>query len=133
MPCFQLYPRPSRSRDARCSGGKMTCCTRESEISSQLYLIHRWNISLQTTRLIADKLFVEVSAQVSQQPSAYLDRNANLNQKKRVKYGDFPDKNQSFRFFVRSSHCCKLHEAPKQPTSSMNRSCRVLSREPLYE
>ena len=24
MLCFQLYPRPSRPRDARCSGGKMS-------------------------------------------------------------------------------------------------------------
>ena len=31
--------------------------------------------SLSTTRLIADELFVEVSAQVSQQPSTNLDRN----------------------------------------------------------
>ena len=45
MLCFQLYPRPFRARDAHCSGGKMIYCTREPEISSKLYLIHRWNIS----------------------------------------------------------------------------------------
>ena len=32
----------------------------------------------QTTRLIADELFVEVSAQISQEPRTNLDRNVNL-------------------------------------------------------
>ena len=47
MLCFQLYPRPSRLRGARCSGGKMTYCTREPKILSKLHLIHMhpWNIS----------------------------------------------------------------------------------------
>ena len=47
MLCFQLYPRPSRLRDARCSGGKVTCCTRKLKILSKQHLIHMhpWNIS----------------------------------------------------------------------------------------
>ena len=41
-----------------------------------------------------------------------------------VKYGDFPDQRQSFRFFARSL-------APKQTTSSLDWSGRGLSREPF--
>ena len=113
MLCFQLYPcRPSRTRDARCSVGEITCCTREPEISSELHLI---------LRLFADELFSEVSAQVSQQPNTNLDRNINLKRKR----------SQSFRIFARSSHCRKLREALKQTTSSLDGTGRELSREPF--
>ena len=50
MLCFQLYPRPSRTRDARYSVREMTCCTREPEISSRLHLIHRLNQSIDRSR-----------------------------------------------------------------------------------
>ena len=42
-----------------------------------------------TTRLIADELFNEVSAQVSQQPNTNLDRNINLKRKKQCKIWQF--------------------------------------------
>ena len=84
----------------------------------------------QTYWLIADKLFVKVSAQVSQQPSTYLDWNNNLKWK-RVKYGDFPDQSQSFHILAHSSHRCKLHKAPKQTMSSLDWSGRKPSREPF--
>ena len=88
MLCFQLYPRPSRPRDRRCSDWKMT---------------------------------VEVSAQVSQQPNTTVILTEMLiwNEEGSVKYGESPYQSQSFRFFARSSHCCKLRGAPKQTTSSL--------------
>ena len=90
-----------------------------------LHLIHRRNISFNPLDwLIADELFDEVSAQVSQQPSSKLDRNVNWKENDSVKYGDFPDQSQSFRFFARSL-------APKQTTSSLDWSGRGLSREPF--
>ena len=64
-------------------------------------------------------------------PALILTEKFIWNEKDSVKYGAFPDQSQSFRFLARSSHCCKLHEAQKQTTSLMNRSDRVLSREPF--
>ena len=44
-----------------------------------------------------------------------------------VKYGNYPDQSQSFRFFARLSHCCKLRKAPKQTTSSLDRfGCELI-------
>lgn len=41
------------------------------------------------------------------------------NERESVKYGDFPDQSKWFHIFARSSHCWKLHEVPKQTTSSL--------------
>ena len=57
MLSFQLYPRPSRPRDTRCSGGKMTCFTKEPKILSKLHLIHLLEHLFQTARLMADEIF----------------------------------------------------------------------------
>ena len=55
-----------------------------------LHLIHRRNISFNPLDwLIADELFDEVSAQVSQQPSSKLDRNVNLKRKRQCKIWQF--------------------------------------------
>lgn len=117
--------------NVHCSDAKMTCCTRETEILSTNYWPHPTLEHLfQTYWLIADKLFVKVSAQVSQQPSTYLDWNNNLKWK-RVKYGDFPDQSQSFHILAHSSHRCKLHKAPKQTMSSLDWSGCKPSREPF--
>ena len=49
----------------------------------------------------------------------------------------FTGQSQSFSFFARPSHCCEMqtqlpqNEAPKQTTSSLDRSGRELSREPF--
>ena len=49
----------------------------------------------------------------------------------------FTGQSQSFSFFARPSHCCKMqtqlpqNEAPNQTTSSLDRSGRELSREPF--
>ena len=48
------------------------------------------------------------------------------NEKDRIKCANFPDQSQSFRFFARSSHCCKLYELAKQTTLSLDRSGSVL-------
>ena len=51
-----------------------------------LHLIHRQNITFNPlNRLIADDLFEEVSAQVSQQSNSKLDRNVNLKRKRQCK------------------------------------------------
>ena len=52
-------------------------------------IAHRRNIFIQTTQLIADEPFVEVSAQASQQPSPNLDRNVNLKRKRQCKIWRF--------------------------------------------
>ena len=68
-----------------------------------LHLIHPRNISFNSPDwLIADEPFDEVSAQVSQQPSCKLDEMLIWKRNDSVKYGDFPDQSQSFRFFARS-------------------------------
>ena len=51
-------------------------------IKSKLHLIHHQEHLFQTTRLIADELFSEVSAQVSEQPNTPFFRNANLKRKR---------------------------------------------------
>ena len=52
-------------------------------------IAYRRNIFIQTTQLIADEPFVEVSAQASQQPSPNLDRNVNLKRKRQCKIWRF--------------------------------------------
>ena len=55
-----------------------------------LHLIHRQNITFNPLNwLIADELFDEVSAQVSQQPNSKLDRNVNLKRKRQCKIWRF--------------------------------------------
>ena len=73
-----------------------------------LHLIHRRNISFNPLDwLIADELFDEVSAQVSQQPNSKLDRNVNLKRKRQCKIWRF-----SWPKPVVSLCCCSL--TPKQ-------------------
>ena len=121
---FQLYTRPSWPRDARCIGGKMTCFTREPEISSIFstssiagtsLLIHStdWSLTNFSTRFPHN--FLNSLALNLTEMLIWKENDS-------VKYGDFPDQRQSFRFFARSL-------APKQTTSSLDWSGRGLSRE----
>ena len=89
---FQLYPRPSRPKHGRCSGKHL----------------------FQTTRLIADELLISsrFPHKFRNDPALILTEMLIWNEKDSVKYGEFTDQTQLFRFFARSSHCYKLHEAP---------------------
>ena len=149
MLCFQLYPRPSRLRDARCSGGKMTWYTRGPKFLFKPDLIHMhpWNISFESLDMIADSLFPHKFRNNPTQPrpqgtfpwltgkSALATRlNPTLiliemliwNEKDNVKFGYFPVQGQSFCFR-------NLCEAPKQTTSSLDWSAadREVSLEPF--
>ena len=42
------------------------------------------------------------------------------NEKDSVKYGDFPDQSQSFRYLLARAIACKFREAPKQTTLSLD-------------
>ena len=91
MLCFQLYPRASRPRDTRCSGGKITCSTREPEISSKLYLIIRWNISFKPLDWSLTNFSSRFPHKFRNSPALILSEMLIWNEKDRVKYGDFPD------------------------------------------
>ena len=98
--CFQLYSRSSRLRDARCSGGKMTCCTREPKISSKLHLIpmHSWNISFQPLDWSLTNFSSRFLYKFRNSPTIILTEMLIWNEKDNVKYDDFSDQSQSFRF-----------------------------------
>ena len=90
-----------------------------------LHLIHHLNISFNPLDwLIADELFDEVSAQVSQQPSSKLDWNVNLKRKRQCKIWRFSWPKPVVSLF------CSL--TPKQTKSSLDWSGRGLSHEPFY-
>ena len=95
MLCFQLYPRPSRLRDARCSGGKVTCCTRKLKILSKQHLIHMhpWNISFKPLDWSLTNVLSRFPHKFRN--SATLILNEMLIWKN-VKYGNFLDQSQSF-------------------------------------
>ena len=95
-------------------------------ISSKFYLISSHpslEYLFQTTHLL-DWSLKNFSSRFSNKfrnsPSLILTEMFIWNEKGRIKYGNFPDQSQSFRFFARSSHCCKLYEAAKQTTSSLD-------------
>ena len=75
-----------------------------------LHLIHRQNIIFNPLNwLIADELFDEVSAQVSQQPNSKLDRNVNLKRKQQCKIWRFSwPKPVVSLFWLARSHQNKL-------------------------
>ena len=104
----------------------------------------------ETTQRIAVESFMGVFAQVSQyflwpinylgtQHQSWLKRQFKMKKtvKKKKKTAFFTGQSQSFSFFARPSHCCEMqtqlppNEAPKQTTSSLDRTCRELSREPF--
>ena len=136
MLCFQLYPRPSRLRDARCSGGKMTWYTRGPKFLFKPDLIHMhpWNISFESLDWSLTNFFHPSFATTQPRPQGafpWLSGKSALgtklnptliliemliwNEKDNVKFGDFPVQGQSFRFR-------KLCQVPKQTTSSLDRS-----------
>ena len=83
MLCFQLYPRPWRPRDGCCSDGKMTCCTKEPEISPKSTTLID-GASLSNHSIDRGRTFRR-GFQVSQKPSSNLDRNVNLKRKRQCK------------------------------------------------
>ena len=89
MLCFQLYTFKAERRALYWRENDLLP-ERAGNFVHFLHLIHRWNISFNPLAwLIADELFGEVSAQVSQKPSSKLDRNANLKRKRWCKIWRF--------------------------------------------
>ena len=127
MLCFWLYSRPSRPRDARCSGGKWPAA-RESRKFPLNSTSSTAGTSLQTTRMIANELFNEVSAQVSQQPNTTLDWNINLKRKWQCKIWLF-----SWPKPVSLEPLLKITRGTKKTTSLLDRYGRELSCEPIQE
>ena len=109
--------------------GKMTCCTTEPAISSKLHLIHLWNISFKRLDWSLTNFSSKFPHKFRNSTALILTEMLIWNEKDSVKYGDFPDQSQSFRFFARSRQCSKLRKAPKQTTSSLDWSGRELSPE----
>ena len=126
MLCFQLYTRPSWPRDARCIGGKMTCFTREPEISSifSTSSIARTSLLIHSTDWSLTNFSMRFPYKFLYSLTLNLTEMLIWKENDGVKYGDFPDQRQSFRFFARSL-------ASKQTTSSLDWSGRGLSREPF--
>ena len=92
-----------------------------------LHLIHRQNIIFNPLNwLIADELFDEVSAQVSQQPNSKLDRNVNLKRKQQCKIWRF-----SWPKPVSLEPLLKITRGTKKTTSSLDRYGRELGCEPI--
>ena len=75
---FELYPRLSRPRDARHSGRKMTCWTREPEISSKLYLIHRRKFSFKPLDWSLTNFWSRFPHKFRNSPNTNLDRYVNF-------------------------------------------------------
>lgn len=117
--------------NVRCSDGKMTCCTRETEILSTLHLIQYWNISFKQLYWSLTSFSSRFPHKFCNSPALILTETLIWNEKDRVKYGDFPDQSQSFCILDHSSHRCKLHKAPKQTMSSLDWSGPKLSHEPF--
>ena len=99
---FQLHTRPSRPRDARCIGGKMTCFTREPEVSSIFS-----TSSIAGTSLLIHSTDWSLTNFSTRFPHKFLNSLAlNLTEmliwkeNDSVKYSDFPDQSQSLRFFA---------------------------------
>ena len=97
-----------------------------AKISSKLHLIHRWNISFKPLDWSLDELFSEVSAQVLQQPNTTLDRNNNLKRKRQCKIWRF-----SWPRLGSLEPLLKITRGTKKTTSSLDRSGRQLSCEPI--
>ena len=98
-------------------------------IISKTFTAERRALQWKTTRLIGDKLFAEVSAQVSQQPSTNLDRNLHLKRKRQCNIWRF-----SWPKPIVSLFCSlePLLQITRGTTSSLVRSGREeLSREPF--
>ena len=102
--CFQLYTRPSWPRDARCIGGKMICFTREPEILSIFstssiagtsLLIHSTDWSVTIFSIFFPHKFLNSLGLNLTKMLIWKENDS-------VKYGNFPDQSQSFRFFARS-------------------------------
>ena len=127
MLCFWLSSRPSRPRDARCSGGKWPAAreSRKFPLNSTSFTA---GTSLQTTRMIANELFNEVSAQVSQQPNTTLEWNINLKRKWQCKIWLF-----SWPKPVSREPLLKITRGTKKTTSLLDRYGRELSCEPIQE
>ena len=126
MLCFQLYTRPSWPRDARCIGGKMTCFTREPEISSifSTSSIPGTSLSIHSTDWSLTNFSTRFPHKFLNSLALNLTEMLIWKENDSVKCGDFLDQSQSFRFFARSLERTKT-------TSSLDSSGRGLSREPF--
>ena len=133
MLCFQLHPRPSRLRDARCSGGKMTCCTREQEISSKLHFIHRRNISFKLLDWWLRNFSFRLPHKFCNSPILILTKMLIWNEKGTVNYGDFPCQRQLFPNFCSLEPLLQITGGMKKNyvISGQEWSGRELSREPF--
>ena len=98
---FQLHTRPSRPRDARCIGGKMTCFTREPEVSSifSTSSIARTSFSIHLTDWSLTNFSMRFPHKFLNSLTLNLTEMLIWKENNSVKYGDFPDQSQSFRFF----------------------------------
>ena len=71
------------------------------------------------------------------QHQSWLKRQFKMKKTVKKRTAFFTGQRQSFSFFARPSHCCEMqtqlpqNEAPKQTTSSLDRSGRELSHEPF--
>ena len=103
----------------------------------------RWNHSTDRCRIFHGGFCISFPIFFDQlitwEPNTNLDWRDSLKWKRqwKKKTAFFTGQRQSFSFFARPSHCCEMqtqlpqNEAPKQTTSSLDRSGRELSREPF--
>ena len=82
---FNYMPDLHRREMRAALAGKWPAAARES----RKFRLNSTSSIVWTTRLIADELFNEVSAQVSQQPNTNLDRNISLKRKRQCKIWRF--------------------------------------------
>lgn len=111
---FSIIYQTFRPKDERCIGGKMTCCTREPEISSIFSTSSiagispfnplDWSLTNSFSTSFPHK-FHKSLVLILTEMLIWKEHDGR-------KYGDFSVQSQSFRFFARS----KLRVAPKQTT-----------------
>ena len=112
--------------------------------AASLRLRSRWNHSTDRCRIfrrgfrISFPIFFDQLITWEPNKQSWPKRQFKLKWKRQwKKTAFFTGQSQSFSFFARPSHCCEMqtqlpqNEAPKQTTSSLDRSGHELSREPF--
>ena len=85
----------------------------------KLHLIHPWNISVKPLNWLLMNFWKRFLHKFCNSPTLILTNMLICNERESVKYGDYPDRSKWFHISAHSSHCWKLHETPKQTTSSL--------------